>query len=70
MITTSVLAGVTDPLINSIIILNGVFHEQQLLIIVTCTVRLFSHFFSREWKPQTCMIFECISGGGGMKFLF
>ena len=34
VIATSVLAGVTDPHIDLIIILKDVLHEQQLLIIV------------------------------------
>ena len=34
MIATSVLAGITDPHNDLIIIINGVFHEQQLLTIV------------------------------------
>ena len=46
------------------IVLNGVFHEQELLIIVVSVVlhsQLDCNLVFRKWKHQTCIIFECLS---------
>ena len=68
VIAASVLAGVTNPYIDSIIILNGVFHEQQPLIIVVNVVSHAQlHFLFVFWG---FFVFDCLSCGSRIKFLF
>ena len=50
---------VTDTYLQLLIIVNGVFHQQQLLIWLTvihvaCTGKL----FFLKWEHQTCIVFE------------
>ena len=66
MTATSVLAGVTDPRIDLVIVLNGVFHEQQLLIIVEIVMLHAQLYFVFvfllfENGSTKLIIFDCLS---------
>ena len=56
------------------VIATSVLAAQQLLIMVVnvmlhAQLYFLFDFFSRKSKHQTCLIFECISGGGRIEFL-